>query len=109
LALCSDYKDPTAVNLCESNVYSKMAYEAGRPGDCEKVKDEVLKFDCLTMVKNKPKDSDGDSLSDDYEIMILSNPLKSDTDGDGCKDGDEKKSGHSPIVKDTGSDCLKNR
>jgi hypothetical protein len=107
LETCKTYSDQTAIDLCESNVYSNMAYEADRVDDCQTVKDEVLRFDCQTMVKNKPKDEDGDGLSDDYEIMIMTDPFKADTDGDGCKDGDEMKSKHSPTVKDAGADCLK--
>ena len=107
LEVCKTYTDSIAVDLCESSVYSKMAYEVGRADDCQAVKDEVLRFDCQTMVKNKPKDSDNDGLSDDYEIMIMADPFKADTDGDGCKDGDEMKSRHSPTNKDAGADCLK--
>ncbi len=36
-----------------------------------------------------PVDSDGDGLSDDYELKIGTNPLNPDTDGDGLKDGEE--------------------
>ncbi len=36
-----------------------------------------------------PIDSDGDGLSDDYELKIGTDPLNPDTDGDGLKDGEE--------------------
>ena len=36
-----------------------------------------------------PVDSDGDGLSDEYELRIGTDPMKPDTDGDGLKDGEE--------------------
>ena len=36
-----------------------------------------------------PVDSDGDGLSDEYELRIGTEPMNPDTDGDGLKDGEE--------------------
>ena len=41
-------------------------------------------------------DTDGDGLSDNYEIEIGTNPLDSDTDGDGYSDGTEIRHGYNP-------------
>jgi len=43
-------------------------------------------------------DTDGDNLSDGDEVKIWkTDPLKADTDGDGYKDGDEVKNGYNPL------------
>ena len=41
-------------------------------------------------------DSDGDTLSDEFELQIGTNPFKSDTDGDGFPDGIEVRNGYNP-------------
>ena len=41
------------------------------------------------LVTDGPVDSDGDGLSDEYELRIGTDPLNPDTDGDGLKDGEE--------------------
>lgn len=41
------------------------------------------------LVADGPVDSDGDGLSDEYELRIGTDPLNPDTDGDGLKDGEE--------------------
>jgi len=42
-------------------------------------------------------DSDGDSIPDDLEKRIGTNPEKADTDGDGYKDGEEIIAGYNPL------------
>lgn len=44
------------------------------------------------------KDSDDDTLSDDYEREIYTNPKKKDTDGDGYNDDVELKYGYDPLI-----------
>jgi hypothetical protein len=43
------------------------------------------------------KDSDGDGVPDDVELLIGSSPLHSDTDGDGILDGREVQLGSDPV------------
>ena len=55
-----------------------------------------------------PLDSDGDGLSDDYEISIGTDPNNPDTDGDGLTDGDEVlKYKTDPLNPDSDFDGLK--
>jgi hypothetical protein len=51
-------------------------------------------------------DSDGDGLSDTYEISIGTNPNNPDTDGDGLRDDAELTRGTNPLVADTDADGL---
>lgn len=52
-------------------------------------------------------DSDGDGLSDRYELMIGTDPYNPDTDGDGLTDGEEVlKYGTDPLNPDTDFDML---
>ena len=44
---------------------------------------------CSVVAKSSENDSDGDGLSDTYELKIGSESYLSDTDGDGVKDGNE--------------------
>lgn len=55
-----------------------------------------------------PADSDGDGLTDDYEISIGTDPYNPDTDGDGLTDGDEVlKYKTDPLNPDSDFDGLK--
>ena len=55
-----------------------------------------------------PIDTDGDGLSDDYELKIGTDPLNPDTDGDGLKDGEEVLVYKTnPLNPDTDYDMLK--
>ena len=49
-----------------------------------------------TKIVSDDIDTDGDGLSDNYEIKIGTNPLDSDTDGDGYPDGTEIRYGYDP-------------
>ena len=50
-------------------------------------------------------DSDGDGLSDRYELEIGTDPYDSDTDGDGLSDGEEVKTyGTDPLNPDSDND-----
>ena len=52
-------------------------------------------------------DTDGDSLSDAYETLVLgTNPSDSDTDGDGLSDDEELDLGTDPLSPDTDGDEL---
>ena len=52
-------------------------------------------------------DSDGDGLSDGFEIGTCgTNPLLADTDGDGLSDGEENSLGTNPLRPDTDGDGL---
>jgi len=42
-------------------------------------------------------DSDGDTLSDEYELQIGTDPFKSDSDSDGYPDGTEVRNGYNPL------------
>ena len=61
---------------------------------------------CLTFSKQiRVKDSDGDSLLDDEEVQIGTDPLNSDTDSDGLSDADEVNTySTDPLDIDTDSD-----
>lgn len=50
-------------------------------------------------------DSDGDGLSDEYELQIGTDPLKVDSDGDGIMDGIEVRMGMDPMVPDVITGC----
>jgi hypothetical protein len=52
------------------------------------------------------KDTDGDGMSDAAELKVKTNPLTWDTDGDGFNDDYEVKSGTSPLKVDTDGDGL---
>ncbi len=55
-----------------------------------------------------PVDSDGDGLTDEYELMIGTDPNNSDTDGDGLKDGEEVEGYNTnPLNPDSDYDGLK--
>ena len=55
-----------------------------------------------------PVDSDGDGLSDDYELKIGTNPMNPDTDGDGLTDGEEVLTYKTnPLNPDSDYDLLK--
>lgn len=43
------------------------------------------------------KDTDGDGIADEVELMIGTDPFNADTDGDGMNDGDEIKAGRNPL------------
>ncbi len=43
------------------------------------------------------KDSDGDGICDEVELMIGTDPKRADTDGDGMSDGAEIKAGRNPL------------
>ena len=51
-------------------------------------------------------DTDGDGLSDGYEIQIGTNPLKWDSDGDGLSDGEEIEAGTDPNDPDSDDDGI---
>ena len=53
------------------------------------------------------KDSDGDGLSDQDEIIYGTNPFEKDTDGDGYVDGEEVSSGYDPLDPYSGSPTTK--
>ena len=50
------------------------------------------------------KDSDGDTLSNAYELKIGTNPADKDTDADGLNDDEEIKIGTNPLLCDTDGD-----
>ena len=53
-------------------------------------------------------DTDGDGLTDGYEVDTLkTDPLKSDTDGDGLNDASEVKLGFDPLKEDSKGDGVK--
>ena len=79
-----EYKD-----LCESIIYSSMAFETKNIEFCDNVKMDVYKKNCVLSVENIPKDTDGDGLSDENETSLGIDPFKEDTDGDGLSDLDE--------------------
>src|SRR5581483_11212221 len=54
---------------------------------------------------NRGPDSDGDGLSDSFEVNVLgTDPHKRDTDGDGLSDLREKDFGSNPLMFDTDGD-----
>lgn len=99
---------------------------AGDPASCQKITDQTLMQECLSVAQAphntppvQPVDSDGDGLIDQEETTLGTNsnnpdtdgdelndgqevniyhtdPLKADTDGDGFFDGVEVKSGYNP-------------
>src|SRR6185295_5080885 len=50
-------------------------------------------------------DSDGDGLSDEYELAIGTDPVKVDSDGDGIMDGIEVRMGMDPMTPDVITGC----
>lgn len=51
-------------------------------------------------------DTDGDGLSDTFELKSGTSPINTDTDGDGLSDGIELHLGTDPLKKDTDGDVL---
>lgn len=55
---------------------------------------------------DRPRDRDGDCLSDSYEGQVGINPSSSDTDGDGLRDDRELALGSNPLSNDSDSDGI---
>ena len=89
--------DQPLQDLCESIVYSKIAFTQEDVEVCKKIKDPDIKASCLIVVSDKPKDSDKDGLLDMEERNYGLDPLNPDTDGDGFSDGEEIKAGTDPL------------
>ena len=53
---------------------------------------------------NSDSDDDNDDITDDEEITLGTDPLKSDSDSDGLKDGDEIKAQTDPLNPDSDGD-----
>lgn len=91
--------------LCQVLINKNMAMADADAALCNKIQDQNLKDDCLTIVKNIPLDSDSDGLADFLERSYGLNPFKADTDNDGLNDYDEiYKYQTKPRVADTDGD-----
>ena len=93
----------------EYDVTTKVANSKGTVAESALTRLEMItpenNLSPLDKVKfeNSLQDSDGDSISDQEEIRLGTNPLLADTDGDGFLDGDEVKNGFDPLKASTGS------
>jgi len=74
---------------CQDVVNKKKAYAENDLKICDNIGDEFMKNDCQQIIKNKPKDSDGDGLPDSQELSYGTDAFKADTDGDGLSDLEE--------------------
>lgn len=95
---CLKYDDEVK-DKCLDVTNRGLAYESGNKKTCELIEDKALQAECLSLVQNKPKDSDGDGLTDSFERSLGTNPFKKDTDGDGYDDGVEISGGYNPLSK----------
>jgi len=87
---------------CGDVVNNKNAILKSDISICDNVVDNNLKNDCKNIIETKPKDADGDNLTDQEENSYGTNPTNSDTDGDGLSDYDEIfKYNTNPLKKDT--------
>ena len=75
--------------LCESIINHNIAIKEKDIKMCDKIELENYKVDCLIILNNQPKDSDGDGIKDSLELMYDTNPYDKDTDKDGLTDFDE--------------------
>lgn len=71
---------------CQDVVNKNKAYAENDIIRCDKIGAEFMKKDCQQIIKNKPKDSDNDGLTDSEELSYSTNVFKADTDGDGLND-----------------------
>ena len=91
------YVDATAEKLDSIYYYRVIAFDkdGNRVGKSKNIKLDLF------------KDSDDDSLNDEEEIELGTDPNNSDTDGDGLTDGEEVLVNKTnPLIKDTDSDGL---
>ena len=101
---CSEAEEEDRAD-CMDIINKKRAYQDNDEGKCDDINDDSLKDDCFTVLKSKPKDSDGDELLDSDEISYGTNPYSADTDGDGLSDLEELKTYFTdPRAADTDND-----
>ncbi|NTU99046.1 hypothetical protein HGA64_03510 [Candidatus Falkowbacteria bacterium] len=114
-----DQFEPAIRTRCMNIFKSREAYSKGDSTLCSSVSDKTLRANCQSQTAAKPKDTDGDGISDsqeraygttpfdkdtdqdglsDYEEIFTyhTNARKLDTDGDGHSDGDEVKNSFNP-------------
>lgn len=95
------FRQQTNSKYCENIAYKKnecysliMLNDSLNKKDNKKCENIPLKEEqnrCLEAIKNIPKDSDNDGLTDEMERSLGVNPFKTDTDGDGINDFEEIK------------------
>ncbi|MDO8667952.1 MAG: hypothetical protein Q7K35_02525 [bacterium] len=74
---------------CLDVVNNNLAFNSNNLSACDVVEDKALRANCKMIINNKPKDSDGDGITDNLENSYGSDAFKADTDGDGLSDPDE--------------------
>jgi len=109
---CDDISDEADKILCHSmRLYEMSSSEKV----CYDIESETIRQVCLNKFidenlnkKTADIDSDGDGLSDEKEIWVMTDPFNKDTDNDGLTDYEEliEKRGGSPVDADTDDDGL---
>ena len=87
---------------CSDVVNNSMAFSSNNISTCDAINDKTFKAVCKLNIKRKPKDSDGDGITDSMENSYGTNAFKADTDGDGLSEWDEiMKYQTNPLKPDT--------
>lgn len=89
LSECDKVRNEIRKTQCRDTVNNRLATVFNQSEACNLITDQVLKGNCQTNKFIPPLDSDKDSLPDDVEMSLGTNPFKADTDGDGVSDYDE--------------------